>query len=122
MTSSIMTPILPAKRRDPREHLVETLAEMDEQIDRVVKGEIDPNAARVAFDAHKWQAARENQNLFGDRTATEVSGPNGGPLEIQETPKRPMIEIARRIVFLMQRATDGQNGGPQHLLVDSAVR
>jgi hypothetical protein len=30
-TSRMMTPVLPAKRRDPREHLLETLAEMDEQ-------------------------------------------------------------------------------------------
>jgi hypothetical protein len=41
MTASrIMTPVLPAKRRDPREHLLETLAEMDEQIDLLRKRKV----------------------------------------------------------------------------------
>lgn len=38
MTASrIMTPVLPAKRPDPREHVLETLAEMDEQIELLRK-------------------------------------------------------------------------------------
>lgn len=32
MRASIMTPVLPAKARDPREGILDTLAEMDEQI------------------------------------------------------------------------------------------
>jgi hypothetical protein len=38
--SNIMQPVLPAKRRDPREHLLETLAEMDEQIDLLRKRKV----------------------------------------------------------------------------------
>jgi hypothetical protein len=33
----------------------------------VVTGELDANAARVAIDAEKWQAGKENQRLYGDR-------------------------------------------------------
>ena len=39
-TSRIMTPILPAARRDPREGVLETLAEMDEQIDLLRKRKV----------------------------------------------------------------------------------
>jgi hypothetical protein len=48
-TSHIMTPVLPAKRRDPREHLLETLAEMDEQIDLLRKRKV--GAAVVQSEA-----------------------------------------------------------------------
>ena len=44
-----MTPVLPAKRRDPREHLPETLAEMDEQIDLLRKRKV--GAAVVQSEA-----------------------------------------------------------------------
>jgi hypothetical protein len=41
MTASrIMTPVLPAKARDPREHVLETLAEMDEQIELLRKRKV----------------------------------------------------------------------------------
>ena len=40
---------------------------IDDYRDRVVRGELDPQAARVAIDAEKWQASKENRNLYGDR-------------------------------------------------------
>ena len=48
-TSSIMTPIPTAKRRDPREHVLETLAEMDEQIELLRKRKV--GAAVVESEA-----------------------------------------------------------------------
>jgi hypothetical protein len=75
---------------------------LDELIDRVVAGEIDSNAARIAIDAHKWQMARENQNLFGDRLTTEVKA----KVEVLDHPPLNKIELARRIVYRLQRGAD----------------
>jgi len=43
-------------------------------VDRVLGGDLDPNAARVAIDALKWNAARLHPAIYGERTQTEVSG------------------------------------------------
>lgn len=73
----------------------------------------DPKAAKYWLenrDPDKWKTRRE------------VTGANGEPLNPSSielvAPKRPLIEIARMIVFTMQRATDEQNGGPQPLLIE----
>jgi len=75
---------------------------LDELIDRVVAGGIDSNAARIAIDAHKWQMARENQNLFGDRLTTEVKA----KVEVLDHTPLSKIELARRIAFRLQRGAD----------------
>jgi hypothetical protein len=73
----------------------------------------DPKAAKYWLenrDPDKWKTRRE------------VTGANGEALNPSSielvAPKRPLIEIARMIVFTMQRATDEQNGGPQPLLIE----
>ncbi len=49
------------KRADARAEAIDDLAQ------RVIAGEIDPNAARVAMDAQKWLTARENPKRYGDK-------------------------------------------------------
>ena len=41
---------------------------------RVERGEIDPNAARVAIDGYKWAAARLAPKQYGDRIETRHTG------------------------------------------------
>lgn len=41
---------------------------------RVLSGEIDPQAARVAMDALKWSAGKRNAKKYGDKVQTELSG------------------------------------------------
>jgi len=41
----------------------------------------DPNKARLQIDARKWKAARMAPRKWGDKTQTELSGPNGGKIE-----------------------------------------
>ena len=45
-------------------------------IDRICRdalsGQLDPNAARVAIDAQKWIAGKENARKYGDRQQIEV--------------------------------------------------
>lgn len=35
--------------------------------DRVLKGEVDPQAARVAIDAYKWSAGKRRPKKYGDK-------------------------------------------------------
>lgn len=74
----------------------------------------DPKAAKYWLenrDPEKW------------RTRREFTGANGEPLNpvVPVAPQRPLIEIARWVVYMMQRATDEQNGGPQPLLIEEKM-
>lgn len=35
--------------------------------DKAARGEIDPNAARVAIDAYKWAAGKRKPKVYGDK-------------------------------------------------------
>lgn len=39
--------------------------------------------ARVQIDARKWTLARMNRKKYGDHVTEELTGPNGGPLQIE---------------------------------------
>ena len=41
--------------------------------DKMMRGEIAPDVARVAIDAHKWTAARLVPKLYGDRQSVDVA-------------------------------------------------
>lgn len=47
---------------------------IDEITDMALRGEIDAQVARVAIDAERWQASKENQQYYGDRV--QVDGDN----------------------------------------------
>lgn len=40
--------------------------------------------ARVQIDLKKWTAARMAPKQYGDKVQTEISGPNGGPIQTEE--------------------------------------
>lgn len=40
---------------------------IDGYVTKLIAGEIDPNTARVAIDAEKWQAGKEKPKVYGDR-------------------------------------------------------
>lgn len=48
---------------------------------RVLAGDVPPDAARVGIDGLKWAAARMAPRVYGDRVA--ITGADGGPLQIQ---------------------------------------
>ena len=50
---------------------------------RVLSGEIDPAAARVAIDALKWAAGKRKPKVYGDKVMTEHGGPGGGDIIIR---------------------------------------
>lgn len=77
------TPELAAEYARAREDRGHVYAEKVARVcDDVAAGRLDPNAARVIIDGHKWTAARMAPKSYGDRVQAEVSGPSGGPIEI----------------------------------------
>jgi hypothetical protein len=64
------------------------------------------NVVRVAADWTKWEVGRLNSKRWGDRSQHEVSGPNGGPLQI--APALPMVprEVAAGIKALLTKAEE----------------
>lgn len=40
--------------------------------------------SRIRIDARKWMAGKLRPKVYGDKVSTELTGPNGGPLEIKE--------------------------------------
>ena len=60
----------------------------DEALDlrhRVLTGEIDAQAAKVALDALKWGAERMAPKAHSPRVQQEHSGPDGGPVKTETT-------------------------------------
>ena len=60
---------------------------------KLLDGEMDPNAARVAIDGFKWIACKLRPGQYGDRAELKVEHTGGGYLEvlrlIAEREKRP---------------------------------
>ena len=74
--------------------------EMDELVESLKAGEIDAAPAKVIMDAYRWQAARENPTRYGDKVRTEITGKDGGPVEVASDP----LEVARRVAAIMASA------------------
>lgn len=60
--------------------------------DRCARGEIDPQAARVAIDAAKWSAGKRLPKKYGERIQQEITGKDGGAVKLeQEVTIRPPL-------------------------------
>jgi hypothetical protein len=94
--------------------------QMDTLVKKVVAGTLDPNAARVAIDALKWQASKENVMLFGDFQRSQVQV--NASVEIENKPRKTTLELARHIVLKLQQAQDELGGGPALLIEGSAIK
>jgi len=78
--------------RERGQYRAEKIEEISE---KVLSGEYDPQAARVAMDGMKWIAAKLDNTRYGDRIQQEHTGANGGPIEIaaiERVIKRPTSE------------------------------
>lgn len=69
-----------ARARNDQGHTVAD--EMREIRRKIESGELDPAAARVITDALKWEAGKRAPKSYGERSAVELSGPNGGAIPI----------------------------------------
>lgn len=54
----------------------------------------DVHVARLRVDARKWVAAKLKPRKYGERLAQEVSGPEGGPIQVTrvETPAEELTD------------------------------
>lgn len=57
------------------------VGEMQELEQRVLAGEIDPQAFKAALDSRKWRWARQAAKKYGDKLDLNHAGKDGGPLE-----------------------------------------
>jgi hypothetical protein len=56
-------------------------------------------ADKLRADMRRWTAARYRPEVYGDRVAAEVSGPNGGPVQIDAAATLRGLEL-----LLLERA------------------
>jgi len=66
---------------------------------QVEAGTLDPQAARVAIDAHRFLAAREAPGRYGDRAAIEHTGKDGKDL-LPEPKPMGNLELARGLAYI----------------------
>ena len=65
-------------REAQQDTAVDDLAEVG---GKTLKGEYDPQAARVYADIIKWRAAKLAPKKYGDKVTQEVTGKDGGAIE-----------------------------------------
>lgn len=58
-------------KQDSADTYAETISEIG---DKVLAGEYEPSAAKVALDAYKWTAARLKPKKYGDKLDVEHTG------------------------------------------------
>lgn len=85
-----------------REDQAETHAD---EIIHIADTEDDVNRARLKIDARKWIAAKLKPRKYGDFKAVELSGTDGGPIQIEETGD---LDQARRVALALGRALERQ--------------
>jgi hypothetical protein len=64
-----------------REDQADTFAD---QMCDIADDEEDVQRAKLKIDARKWVAARMKPKSWGDKVHQEISGPDGGPIEISD--------------------------------------
>lgn len=74
---------------------------MQDVVDGVESGRITPEAARVILANLQWRAAKAAPKSFGDRVTTELSGPDGGPVQVAP---QSLDEITRSVIFTLTLA------------------
>ena len=60
---------------------------------------LDANAARVAIDALKWSAGKRAPRKYGDKLMQELTGKDGGPVEMKE--KTDTLDTARWVADIL---------------------
>lgn len=57
----------------------------------------DPAKAKVQIDARKWVAAKLKPKKFGDFQRKEVSGPDGGPIDVKASLPDAVTDILSKL-------------------------
>lgn len=75
--------------------------QITEITERVLRGEVDPHAGRVAIDAYKWQAGKLRPQVYGDRVEHVVRA--GRPDELTDD---ELTRIAAPTMLITQQSED----------------
>jgi hypothetical protein len=54
-------------------------------------GSVDPKAANVVLSSKRWRAAKLAPKKYGDRIHTELTGADGGPVQIDDTERAAKV-------------------------------
>ena len=54
-------------------------------------GVIDSKAANVVLSSKRWRAAKLAPKKYGDKITTELTGADGGPVEINDTDRATKV-------------------------------
>lgn len=49
-------------------------SKIDEVVAQMLDAQVEPAAARVAIDAHKWQAGKEKPKVYGEKVTAAIEG------------------------------------------------
>ena len=79
------------------------IAKIEDVIEKVLVGKVDPQSAKVALDSLRWLAQKEDPKRYSDISRSEVSGPGGKDL-IPSQEKPSDLDLARYIAWIMNRA------------------
>lgn len=63
----------------------EQAEKLEQTIDDMRSGRIDSQMARVEIEARKWFASKFLPKQYGDKTFSEVTGKDGGPIQTETT-------------------------------------
>jgi len=69
---------------------MERISDDDKPVGWVVNGE-HIQRSRVRVDTRKWLMSKLAPKKYGEKVATELTGPNGGPLQVQEV-RRTVVD------------------------------
>lgn len=65
--------------------------------------------SRLRVDTRKWMLSKMLPKIYGDKTTTELTSPNGGPIKTETT----LDEAARRIAFVLRAAVEQKEVEPK---------
>lgn len=66
---------------------------------------------RLQFDARRWYLSKLAPKRFGDRVATELSGPDGGPIVLDDGARA--ARVAALLAAAQARASEAASGGAE---------
>lgn len=81
------------------------IAKIEEIVDKLEVGRIDPASAKCAIDALKWPSQKEDPSRYSDVQRAEVTGRDGRDL-IPEQPKVSDFETARLLAYLLNKGAE----------------
>lgn len=94
------------------ERLAEDIIEIaDEEVGVLVSGATDTGAVnkqRLRIDTRKWMLSKMLPKIYGDKITTELTGVDGGPVEISDTDR--VDKVAALIAKAKMRKSSSESG------------